>query len=86
VAAAANDPKLADPLRERYEIWQRQVEGDGLEPALATLMRLAIDGAWLAELFGLAPPSEKLRDGVLEQLLHLSRETGADAVERRNHR
>jgi AcrR family transcriptional regulator len=86
VAAAANDPKLADPLRERYEFWQRQVEGDGLEPALATLMRLAIDGAWLAELFGLAPPSEKLRDGVLEQLLHLSRETGADAVERRNHR
>ena len=86
VAAAANDPKLADPLRKRYGIWQRRVEDDGLEPALATLIRLAIDGAWLAELFGLAPPSEKLRDDVLEEMLRLSRETGADAVEKRDAR
>jgi Tetracyclin repressor-like, C-terminal domain len=86
VAAAANDPKLADPLRKRYGIWQRRVEDDGLEPALATLIRLAIDGAWLAELFGLASLSEKLRDDVLEELLRLGRETGADAVEKRDDR
>jgi AcrR family transcriptional regulator len=87
VAAAANDPKLAEPLRERYEVWQRRVEDDGLEPALATLVRLAIDGAWLAELFGLAPPSGRLHAGVMQEFLRLSRKGDAGgATERRDHR
>ena len=76
VAAAASDPDLAEPLRERYLVWQERAAGDGLDPTLATLVRLAIDGAWLAELFGLAPPSGRLREGVLGALLRLARETG----------
>lgn len=78
VAAAANDPELAAPLRERYELWQRRAEGDGLDPETATLVRLAIDGAWLAELFGLAPPSGELRERVLERLLQLTYRGGAE--------
>lgn len=77
MAAMANDPALAEPLRERYEFWQTQhVEKDGLDPAFATLMRLAIDGLWLTKLFGLASPSGEFRDEVLEEALRLLREAG----------
>lgn len=76
VAAAASDTDLAEPLRERYSLWQERAAGDGLDPALATLVRLSIDGAWLAELFDLAPPSNELREGVLGSLLRLAREPG----------
>lgn len=71
MAAMANDPVLAEPLRERYEFWQGQMESDGLDPAFATVMRLAIDGLWLSKLFGLAPPSGEFREEVLEQTLRM---------------
>jgi AcrR family transcriptional regulator len=39
LATVANNPKLLDPLRERYEVWQRRVEDDGLDPSVGTLLR-----------------------------------------------
>lgn len=72
LAAMAADPGLLDPLRARYEEWQQRIERDGIEPATATLVRLAADGLWFAELFGLAPPSGTLRERVREQLLTLA--------------
>ena len=71
MAAMANDPELAEPLRERYAFWQAQMEDDGLDPAFATLMRLAIDGLWLSKLFGLAPPSGEFREEVLAEALRM---------------
>ncbi|MEU8731348.1 TetR/AcrR family transcriptional regulator [Streptomyces tendae] len=54
--AAAGGPEVLDILRERYEAWQRRLDEDGLEPGVATLVRMAVDGWWTTRLLGLAPP------------------------------
>ncbi len=77
LAAAATNPALMVPARRRFERWQEQAASDGLDPAAATLVRLAADGQWFADLFGLAPPGAPLRREVLNLLLRLA-EQGAD--------
>ncbi|MEI5101464.1 TetR/AcrR family transcriptional regulator [Streptomyces sp. PmtG] len=54
--AAANGPEVLGILQERYRSWQRRLEGDGLPPGVATLVRMAVDGWWTARLLGLADP------------------------------
>lgn len=54
-AAIALDPQLLTPLREAYRGWQERLENDGLDPAAATTVRLAVDGWWLSALLDLPP-------------------------------
>ena len=61
LAAAAAEPELLIPLQEAAEGWQARLVVDGLDPALATVIRLACDGLWLCDLFGLASPQGLLR-------------------------
>ena len=49
------------PLQEAADGWQARLVDDGLDPALATVIRLACDGLWLCDLFGLASPQGNLR-------------------------
>jgi AcrR family transcriptional regulator len=74
MAAATTNPRLLDPLRERFQIWQQAIESDGIEPARATVVRLAVDGLWLAELLGIWSLDGKLRQQVLDELIRLTRE------------
>ena len=60
VAAAAAEPELVVPLQEAAAGWQARLVDDGLDPTLATLVRLACDGLWLCGLFGLAAPDGAL--------------------------
>jgi AcrR family transcriptional regulator len=76
LAAVATKPHLLDPIRRDFARWQEQAEHDGLSPALATVLRLAVDGLWFAELFGLAPPQGRLREEVLQALLDLTVKPG----------
>jgi AcrR family transcriptional regulator len=73
LAAVAEDPALLDPLRKGFEDGQRWAERDGIDPALATIVRLAAEGLFFAELLGFAPPQGRLRERVLEALLQLTR-------------
>ncbi len=57
IAAAAAEPELLVPLQEAAGRWQARMVDDGLDPVLATVLRLACDGLWMCDLFGLAPPS-----------------------------
>ncbi|HEY5107997.1 MAG TPA: TetR family transcriptional regulator [Acidimicrobiales bacterium] len=61
LAAAAAEPELLIPLQEAADGWQARLVDDGLDPALATVIRLACDGLWLCDLFGLASPQGPLR-------------------------
>lgn len=72
IAAVANDPSWLDPMRERYRAWQADIEDDGIDPVTATLLRLAIDGLWMTEVFGFAKISPALRRRVLDRLMALS--------------
>ena len=72
LAALVADPALLAAVREQYTIWQDRVEREGHDPADATVARLAADGLWLAELFGMAPPTGALREQVLKRLEELA--------------
>ncbi len=75
LAGVASDPELLAPLRERFACWQAAVENDGVDPALATVVRYATDGLWLSDLFELAPVSGDRRQAVAEELRALTRAT-----------
>ncbi|GAB4073764.1 TetR/AcrR family transcriptional regulator [Barrientosiimonas marina] len=74
MAAAGINPDLLKPVQEAYQGWQSNIEHDGLEPVNATILRLAVDGLWFSEIFGLAPLNETRRQRVLERLIQLTRE------------
>jgi AcrR family transcriptional regulator len=75
LAAVSNDPSLLAPLQDQYARWQVQAETDGVDPALATVIRLALDGLWMADLFGLAAPQGALRDQVMATLERMTQDT-----------
>jgi len=62
-------PERLKPVREQGIRTQRQIEGDGLDPVLATIIRLAADGLWLSENFNLMRLDEGLKADVAERLL-----------------
>jgi AcrR family transcriptional regulator len=73
LAAIANNYELLASARERAEVWQKQATSD-FDPALATLLRLAADGLFWAELLDMAPPTGFLRAQVLDLMLTLANE------------
>ena len=75
VAAATAEPELLAPLQADFADMQRGVQDDGIDAARATVARLAADGLWLAELFGLGPLDPGLRDRVAGVLIDLTRES-----------
>jgi AcrR family transcriptional regulator len=75
IAAAAAEPELLVPLQEAAGRWQARLVADGLDPVLATILRLACDGLWMCDLFGLAPPSGIRRKAVGAALLRMAQDT-----------
>lgn len=73
LAAQGINPQLMKPLQETYADWQYHMEHDGLDPVDATILRLAVDGLWLSEIFGLGVLPQTLREQVLERLEEQSR-------------
>lgn len=71
-AAVANNFELVAPFRSRMRQWQAQIEQDGLDPALATAIRLAADGLWFADLGDFAAPQGEQRGQVLQRLIKLT--------------
>ncbi|MBA3826583.1 MAG: TetR/AcrR family transcriptional regulator [Ktedonobacterales bacterium] len=76
LAVIANDPAQMAEKRTLFAEWQATLLADGLSPALATIIRLAADGLWMADLFGLAPPQGELRAQVLQRLLAMTQPEG----------
>ncbi|MEO8607779.1 MAG: TetR/AcrR family transcriptional regulator [Chloroflexota bacterium] len=76
LAAIAVNPDLLKPLQARYDTWQARIVAEsGENRALATIIRLALDGLWMSDLFGMAPPDGALRAEILSTLLNLSKES-----------
>jgi len=61
-------PEELDFVRERYTAWQARMNRDGIDPVDATLVRLAADGLWFADLLGLAPLQGRTRAELLKRL------------------
>lgn len=80
LAAATADPAMLTPLREAFARWQARAVEDGLDPATATLVRLAADGLWFADLFAAGAPEGALRAEVLVRLLQFTENSARDAT------
>jgi AcrR family transcriptional regulator len=75
LTAFATNPDLLAQVHQSFAQWQQRSETDGLDPARATLIRLATDGLWFADLLGFAPPGEPLRSQLRDALLDLIKES-----------
>lgn len=74
LAAKAVNPELLNPIRKLYIEWQHEIEHDELDPVRATIIRLATDGIWLAELFDIYPVEEDQKKAVYDMLKKWSEE------------
>lgn len=68
LAAVAINPALLVPMQQAFQRWVRQLLEDGIDPITAMIVRLAVDGLWMVELFGFAPPEPAMRAKILEAL------------------
>ncbi|MGH7177935.1 MAG: TetR/AcrR family transcriptional regulator [Tepidisphaeraceae bacterium] len=78
LAAVGTDQQYLDPFRKRLSEWQARLESDGIDPATATIVRLAIDGLCLCRLMGLPVPTGDLRRRVLESLHNMTQSPPGD--------
>lgn len=78
-AAGEQYPTVLEIMRRSYVEWQQQVEASSLEPAIALLVRLAVDGFWFTELYQYAPLSLTQRTAVLREILRLTETESAQA-------
>ena len=67
LAAQGTNRSLLSPLKTSYQEWQYQITHDGLDEVDATIIRLAVDGLWLSEIFGISAIDEEMRE-VIERL------------------
>jgi AcrR family transcriptional regulator len=72
LAAAATDPRFLDPFREKMAAWQARLEADGIEPEVAMIVRLAIDGMCLCRLLGMPLPAGELHSRVIQRLVAMT--------------
>ena len=82
MAAAAINPDLLSPVGHYFARWQARACRDGLDPALATVVRLSADGLWFADLFAAAAPEGGLRQLVLDRLLEMIADAESSSAER----
>jgi AcrR family transcriptional regulator len=80
LAAMACEPDLLQPLREAFAGWQRDLEAEAADPVRATIARLAADGLWLCELFGLVDLPAELREQVRTELEAITRDRAGTAI------
>jgi AcrR family transcriptional regulator len=78
LAAVGTDPQYLDPMRRRFEQWQQRIENDGIDPAVATIVRLAIDGLSLSSMLGMPVPTGALREAVLSKLQSMTTPAGSN--------
>lgn len=67
-AAHFTNPEMLQQLQETYVEIQEKMEHDEVDPVRSTMARLAIDGLWLADMFGLASPQGAFRQQIIEHI------------------
>ncbi|WP_428939518.1 TetR/AcrR family transcriptional regulator [Fontivita pretiosa] len=83
LAAAGTNPQFMQPFRKRFAQWQARLEADGIDPAIAMIVRLAIDGLCLGPLLGIPVPQGELRERVVQKLIAMTCQQGHEPSEQR---
>lgn len=74
-------PEKLGPVQEQGARTQADVERDGLDPVLATIIRLAVDGLWLSENFNLMRFDKDMKAKVAARLLAWTRNEPEDQAQ-----
>lgn len=72
LAAGASNTALLEPLYARQADWQRRQQNDGIDPVIAAIVRLAADGLWMNDLFGIQVLSDEEREATIKRLRNLT--------------
>lgn len=73
LAAAAADTKLLGPMSDRQPTWRQHLNSDGIDPAIAHIVRLTADGLWINDVLNHPVVSDSERKAVMERLDDLTR-------------
>lgn len=71
-------PERLQRVREQGQRTQRAIEADRLDPVLATIVRLAIDGLWLSENFKMMDYEPALKRAAIRRLVAWTRAPAAE--------
>ncbi|OMC80461.1 TetR family transcriptional regulator [Paenibacillus odorifer] len=71
-AALFTNPDILKKFQDQYSVWQNNIENDGIDPVRSTIVRLAADGLWYSEMFGLGALDKDLRDKVIKELINMT--------------
>jgi AcrR family transcriptional regulator len=74
LAAVANDESVLETYRAKTAQWRSRMIEDGLDQAIADLIRLAADGLYYSAAIGAALPSASELDALFEVILALAKE------------
>ncbi|MGG4412150.1 TetR/AcrR family transcriptional regulator [Niallia taxi] len=78
IATLLLDPDLLRSYQEKYDFIKDNIENDGIDPIEANIVRLAIDGLWLGEIFGLGNLDDNIRTNILGRLHEISLKTNKE--------
>jgi AcrR family transcriptional regulator len=73
LAAVATNPTLLKSMTEHLQVLQARIENDRIDPIVATVIRLAVDGMYFNQLYGINL-QEDVREKVLNYLIALTKE------------
>jgi AcrR family transcriptional regulator len=73
LAAVATNSSLLEPLRQAECMTHALIFKDGIDPVLAAIVHLAIDGMWMEDLFGVNTLSPEMRTQIIERLCALTK-------------
>ncbi|AIQ35767.1 TetR/AcrR family transcriptional regulator [Paenibacillus sp. FSL R5-0345] len=72
-AALFTNPDILSKFQNQYAMWQKNIENDGIDPVRSTIVRLAADGLWYSEMFGLGVLEDELRTKVIQDLINMTK-------------
>ncbi|MNO69137.1 transcriptional regulator BetI [compost metagenome] len=72
IATLTMNPDLISIYQKEYEIIQKNIENDGIDPVHSTIIRLAMDGLWFSEILGIGNLNDHLRTKVFEYLINMT--------------
>lgn len=71
LTAVAVNPALIEPMRQRYTVWQAQLDRISMPPTIIDMIRLTLDGLWMSELLRLAELTPNRRASLQSHLHNL---------------
>lgn len=72
LAVLFSNPEFLTIYKQENSLIQEEMSKDGIDKVNATIIKLASDGLWLAELLGIEPLNEELKQQVKEKLIDLT--------------